>query len=288
MVELWAQTRNFIAADFALADIADSPLTVSIGIPALNEAETIGPILECLVPLREAGTIDQVAVFDSGSADATADVARSKGAEVFEAAELLSQFGPVAGKGDVLWRAQSVLTGDITCFFDADLGSFNDEYVAGICGPLVADQDIEFVKSTFDRPFVTDDRSATEEAGRLTQMAARPLIAMLYPELSVFHQPLSGQIAARRGFLRELPFTTAYGVDIGLLIDAYAKGGLDAIAQVDIGTLLNRHRSVEDLSAMAAQIYQAVFRRLHAEGRLTEEPGHAMTVERPPLISVFD
>jgi glucosyl-3-phosphoglycerate synthase len=141
----------------------------------------------------------------------------------------------VLGKGDGVWRAQAVLTGELVCLLDGDLQRFTEDYALRLLAPLLEDPAVQFVKSTFRRPFhgLTDE--SLGEGGRVTQMAGRPLVGVFYPELAAFAQPLSGQIAIRRDLLASLPVSTGYAFDLGLLIDAYRAVGLDAIAQVDIG-----------------------------------------------------
>lgn len=300
-MEAWTRKRNFLHSDFGEGDLEKRGVRISVGVPTLNEARTIGRIAETLVELKRNGLIDQCAVLDAESDDGTAELARIAGVEVYDQKGLMPSFGSPDGKGDALWRALNVLDGDIICFFDGDLSSFDKHYVFGLAGPILRHPEISFVKSTFDRPFLTSDRSVSEEAGRLTQMTAKPLLEMFFPELTVFHQPLSGQFAARRSLLVELPYTTGYGVDIGLLLDAYGRLGLDGLAQVDIGTLVNRHRPVEELVVMATQVYEAVFLRLVEAGRLTSFSQGAVTVpqgddfveredlatsQRPPVASL--
>jgi glucosyl-3-phosphoglycerate synthase len=295
----WVRERNFVASDFTIDAIKRRTSQVSVCIPTLNEAATIGPIVSCLAQLREAGALDELVVVDGDSTDGTAEIAAAAGATVHAQASLLPSFGPILGKGDAMWRALSVLSGDLVCFFDGDLNHFNREYFLGLLGPLIAVPDVLFVKATFDRPFAGSD--VGDEAGRVTQAAARPLLDMFYPELRAFHQPLAGQIAVRRSFMRSVPISTGYGVDVGLLIDAFKLHGLTAIAQVDIGTVYNRHRGLEDLGVIAHHVHQAVFARLADEGRVaspslgpfiqTTEDGTpsravAQVVQRPPLVSV--
>lgn len=283
----WIANRNFVGSDFGLEALQRRSQRVSACIPALNEAPTVGAIVSCLAELRDHGALDQVVVVDGGSGDGTQAEAAFAGADVYAQAELLPEFGPVLGKGDAMWRSLSILTGDVICFFDGDLTGFHSGYVTGLLGPLVADPSIRLVKSTFDRTFA--DSNLGEEGGRVTQATARPLIEMFYPELTVFRQPLSGQIAARAAVLRALPISTGYGVDIGLLIDVCETYGMNAVAQVDIGSLQNRHRGLRDLGVIASDIHHAVFTRLVDEGRVIDpdlSAAAARVVRRPPIESL--
>src|ERR1700759_358956 len=114
----WYRSHTFAHSSFPVERLAHLRRgTVSVCLPARDEAETIGPILRELMPLREAGVVDQVVVVDRSS-DGTGEIARRLGAEVHCQEDLLPQLGPVLGKGDAMWRALSVLQGDVICFLD--------------------------------------------------------------------------------------------------------------------------------------------------------------------------
>jgi glucosyl-3-phosphoglycerate synthase len=273
--------------------------TVSVCLPARNEARTIGPILAELVPLREAGVVDQIVVVDRSS-DGTAEIARALGAEVHDQDDLMPEHGPVLGKGDAMWRALPVLTGEVICFLDADSEEFGAHFACGVLGPLLCEPSISFVKGFYRRPFRVGEVTVPDGGGRVTELTARPLLNLFYPDLAAVRQPLAGEIAARRDLLEQLPFATGYGVDIGLLIDAYALAGLDSIAQVDLDVRQNAHQALRDLGPMAYAVLRAVAVRLEREGRLrgplpatfapagvdAAYPAAAEPVERPPLRSL--
>jgi glucosyl-3-phosphoglycerate synthase len=293
----WDRANTYSHSDFPPERLAAGrETTVSVCLPARNEARTIGPILEQLVPLREGGVIDQIVVVDRSS-DGTAEIARRLGAEVHAQDELMPENGPVLGKGDAMWRALPVLTGEVVCFLDADSERFGAHFACGVLGPLLCEPEISFVKGFYRRPFRVADVTVPDGGGRVTELTARPLLNLFYPDLAAIRQPLAGEIAARRDLLEQLPFATGYGVDIGLLIDAYALAGLDAIAQVDLDVRQNAHQALRDLGPMAYAVLRAVAVRLEREGRLrgplpvTFTPAGvdaphlaaAEPVERPPL-----
>lgn len=260
--------------------VADREASLSVCLPSRDEAASIGPIVDSLMELAEVGAVDQVVVVDDSS-DGTMDIAAARGAEVYRQADLRPEAGPVMGKGDAMWRALEVLRGDVVAYVDADSLDFGDRFVRGLAGPLVfGDGDVSFVKGFYRRPFAAGPgRGQAEGGGRVTELTARPLLAAFYPELAAIRQPLAGEIAARRELLEALSFTTGYGVDIGLLIDAWRRCGLAGIAQVDLDQRQNRHRPLSELAPMAAAVTGAVVSRLSEGGRLSE--GHdPETIER--------
>jgi glucosyl-3-phosphoglycerate synthase len=246
--------------------------SVSVCVPVLNEAETIGAIVRDLVGLMERGAVDQVLVVDGGSSDGTPDIARGAGADVRRQAELLPDQGPVLGKGDAMWRALSALHGDVVVFVDGDSGEFGPHFACGLAGPLLLDPSVAYVKGYYRRPFKVGDLTLPEGGGRVTELTARPLLELFFPDLAAIRQPLAGEMAARRDLLEQLPFTTGYGVEIALLIDIYREVGIDAIAQVDLDVRQNRHQPIEALGEMAGAVARAILARAGAPGVVGPDP----------------
>jgi glucosyl-3-phosphoglycerate synthase len=296
----WHRSNTFSHKEFPPERIAaERRETVSVCLPARDEARTIGPILEVLLKLRHSGVIDQVVVVDHSS-DATADIARSLGAEVHDQEQLQPGLGPVLGKGDAMWRALPILSGELICFLDADTEHFGPHFACGLLGPLVCHEDIAFVKGFYRRPFKLGDVTLPHGGGRVTELTARPLLNLFYPELAAIEQPLAGEVAARRELLARLPFVTGYGVDIALLLDAHREAGLGAIAQVDLDVRQNAHQSLRELAPMAFSVLRALATRLERDGRVAGplpstflSPGEdelralsADSVERPPMATL--
>jgi glucosyl-3-phosphoglycerate synthase len=297
----WLASHTYSHLDFPPERLAaERTGSVSVCLPARNEAGTIGAILASLIDLRATGVIDQIVVVDD-STDGTAEIARKLGAEVFNQEKLRPELGPVLGKGDAMWRSLPTLTGDVVCFVDADTERFGAHFVCGLLGPLLCGpQEVAFVKGLYRRPFKVGGVTLPEGGGRVTELTARPLLNLFYPDLAAVAQPLAGEIAARRDLLERLPFVTGYGVDIALLIDAYRVAGLDAIAQVDLAERQNAHQSLRELGPMAFSVLRALASRLEREGRLQgplptgflmadeSEVGPAAeeVVERPPLVTL--
>ncbi|MET9673492.1 glucosyl-3-phosphoglycerate synthase [Streptomyces sp. NPDC006482] len=311
-VERWLDRRSWSVADRPMERIlaAKRNTKVSVVLPALNEEATVGDIVTVIrrelmseaVPL-----VDELVVVDSGSTDRTAEVAAAAGARVVARDAILPRIPAVPGKGEVLWRSLMVTSGDVVCFVDADLRDFSADFVTGIVGPLLTDPGIDFVKATYDRPFDTglDDLASGKtpgQGGRVTELVARPLLNLHWPQLAGFVQPLGGEYAARRSLLERLPFPVGYGVELGLLVDALHTVGLDALAQVDVGVRKHRHQDERALGRMAAAIYRTAQLRLSrghlVRPRLTQfergEEGFVPrtyavdTEERPPMADITE
>ena len=294
--EHWAGARSFHHSLYPAERIAaERTLRVSVCLPARECVDTVGEIVGTLLALRDARVLDEVVVVDAASADGTAAVAERAGATVWQEAQLLPAYGPVLGKGDAMWRALSVLDGELVCFLDADTENFSAHFATGLLGPLVCERGVSFVKGFYRRPLRqegvagdSDDGGGGEGGGRVNHLTARPALRLFYPELAGVRQPLAGEMAARRELLEGLAFATGYGVEIAMLIDVWRKLGLDGIAQVDLDEHRNRHQPLSALAPMALTVLATIARRLSREGRLVDADDMAADlelapVERPPL-----
>jgi glucosyl-3-phosphoglycerate synthase len=303
-VERWLSTRSWSVTDRPLHRILAakraSGQTVSVVLPALNEEETVGDIVAVIRHdlMEQVPLVDEVVVVDSGSTDRTSEVAAAAGARVVHRDDILPRLPAVPGKGEVLWRSLLVTGGDIVCFVDADLREFSSDFVLGIVGPLLTDPGVDLVKAMYDRPL----GGASGQGGRVTELMARPLLNMHWPQLAGFVQPLGGEYAARRSLLEQLPFPVGYGVELGMLVDALHLVGLDALAQVDVGVRKHRHQDGQALGRMSAAIYRTAQLRL-ARGHLVRpsltqfERGQdgfeprtysVDTEERPPMAEIAE
>ena len=284
-------------------------LSVSVCLPTRDEAATVGGIVRNLRRnLHErARLVDEIVVMDAGSGDDTVAIARAEGAKVFFVHEVLSGEGPGSGKGEALWKSLHACEGDLICWVDADIRNFHARFVYGLLGPLLLDPDIQYVKAFYDRPIRERNALRATGGGRVTELLARPLINLLWPELAGIVQPLSGEYAGRRETLEQVPFFSGYGVELGLLVDIAARFGVDAIAQVDLDRRVHRNQDMQALGRMSFGILQAAFLRLAEEGRsvpgnfattlvqfsnqLVEyqpEPREIVTSRRPPIVTVDD
>jgi glucosyl-3-phosphoglycerate synthase len=263
----WFDRNTFHWDDWTLEELlaAKGAQRVSLVVPARNEAPTVGDVVSRVraALVDTVALLDEVVVIDSDSTDDTYAVATDAGAVVHRSAEIRPDLGSVPGKGEAMWKSLFVTTGDVLVFMDADLVDWDTHFVPGLLGPLLARPELALVKGFYERPFLGDtgDAPAAYEGGRVTELVARPLIALTHPELSGLVQPLAGEWAVRRSLFESLHVPTGYAVELAALVDTAAARGVDAIAQVDLGRRAHRHQALLDLGAMATQILAAVAAR---------------------------
>jgi glucosyl-3-phosphoglycerate synthase len=278
----WLNQRTFAGADFdpeqLLAAKRASGTSVSVCLPALNVAGTIGPILTAVREhwMERLPLVDELVVIDSHSTDATVKIALEAGASVYQDDAVLPESGCARGKGEALWKSIAATAGDLICWVDSDLVGFSPAFIPGLLGPLLSDEAIGFVKAIYARQL-----GDTNDGGRVTEICARPLINLFYPELAGIAQPLAGEQAGRRSLLERLPFFTGYAVEIGLLIDILHTAGLGALAQVDLGTRAHVNQPTPALGEMAFTIQHAVLQRLVRDGRVPDELAKTNSYTRP-------
>jgi glucosyl-3-phosphoglycerate synthase len=269
----WLNRRTFRGADFDPRELASVAAArgerISVCLPALNVEDTVGPIVAAVrrelmdrVPL-----VHEVVVVDSDSSDDTRVRAEAAGARVVRARDVLPHLPPGRGKGEALWNSLAVVEGGIVVWLDSDVTDPDPGFVTGLVGPLLTDDEVSYVKAVYRRAL----GDAADGGGRVTEICARPLLNLFYPELTGLAQPLSGEAAGRREVLLDLPFFSGYAVEIGLLIDLVGRNGLGALAQVDLGARRHTNQSTTALGAMASTITQAVLMRLADEGRAPRE-----------------
>ncbi len=237
----------------------DRGLELSLCIPARDEEATVGHIIATVrrTLMESTPLVDEIVVLDDGSVDATAEVAAWEGARVLTVAEVLPETGPGRGKGNAMWRSLYAATGDILCWVDADIRNFGPQFVTGLVAPLLTDPDCGFVKGYYRRPLHGEPTGG----GRVTELLARPLLSVLFPDLVGFRQPLSGEYAGRRSVLESVPFVEGWGVELGLLVDVVARVGLHATAQADLGVREHRNRPLDELGPQATAILVTALRR---------------------------
>ena len=275
----WLEKNTFHHGEFwdilQLVESKESKgLTISLCIPTLNEEKTIGK--EVLILRSELmdryKLIDEFAVIDSGSDDRTLEVASSYGADVYLASDILPETGEKKGKGENLWKAIHQLKGDIICYVDADISNIHPRFVYGLVAPLISRDEIKYVKAFYDRPLNYSSGLRPSGGGRVTEILVRPLFSLLYPELTNIIQPLSGEYAARREVLEQIPFPIGYGVETAHLLDLYHMHGLEIFAQTDLDRRVHRNQKTNALGKMSFGILQTFLNRLHTQGSIEKLP----------------
>jgi glucosyl-3-phosphoglycerate synthase len=239
-----------------------SAQTVSVVVPARNEAATVGGIVERIVGdlVESTGLVDEVVVMDSDSDDDTGRIAREAGAIVYRTADVAPELGSFPGKGEALWKSLFVTDGTLVVFVDADLTVWSPRFVVGLLGPLLTRPETLLVKG-FYRRLSSTGGAEHGDGGRVTELVARPLLNLGWPALAAVVQPLAGEWAARRSLLEALPIPVGYGVELATLLDTFDRHGLDGLAQVDLGRRGHRHQPVRDLGVMAAELLGVAHRR---------------------------
>ena len=313
LVDKWFAENTFVSSEFIdLERLVDAKrkqgLTISLGLPALNEEETIGDVVYTMRTrlMGRYPLVDEIVVIDSGSHDRTREIAQGEGVPVYVHQEIAPELGAFNGKGEALWKSLFVLRGDIVCWVDTDIRNIHPKFVYGIVGPLLVHPRLQYVKAFYQRPLNVGDEMQATGGGRVTELTARPILNLFFPELSGMIQPLSGEYGARRTLLEQLPFFTGYGVETGLLIDVLQRAGLDAIAQTDMKQRIHRNQSLLALSKMSFALLQVALKRVGESagrpiweeansslklirgerGRYRLDVQEIVEIERPPLVSV--
>lgn len=313
LVDKWFAENTFHADEFSqLRELVElkkqQGVTISLALPALNEAETVSKVIRTMKKelMQRMPLLDEIVLIDSDSTDQTREIAAKEGVPVFIHQHLLPNMEPRRGKGEALWKSLLVTKGDLIVWIDTDIVNIHPRFVYGIIGPLLINPQVQLVKGFYRRPLRVGQKMQAGGGGRVTELTARPLLNLFYPELSGVVQPLSGEYAGRREALERATFYSGYGVETGLLIDIYEKFGLQAIAQVDLLERIHHNQHLEALSKMSFAIIQTVMRKLEKRfGRnLLEDVDRSMKMirhdnkgyfldveqiteyERPPMIEV--
>jgi glucosyl-3-phosphoglycerate synthase len=231
---------------------------ITIIIPALNEAATIEYVVKFC---HQCSLVSQVIVVDDRSEDNTAELAKQCGAEVI--------ISKARGKGISMKEGVAASTNEIIIFLDADISPYPEKTIERLAEPLLHEE-IDFVKGAFAR-----------NAGRVTELVAKPLLNILFPGLSHFSQPLSGMIAGKKSFFKKIEFANDYGVDIGILIDMYLMKA--KVKEVNIGYIENKSKPWEALGKMSKEVSRAIISKANGSnnGVFSEADFHSMeTINR--------
>lgn len=312
-VDRWFAENTFNSEEFsdlrALMALKEKQgVTISIGLPALNEEKTVGKVISTIKStlMDEIPLLDEIVLIDSNSTDSTVAIAEAQGIPTYKHPDILTEMGSYQGKGEALWKSLYVLKGDIVAWIDTDITNIHPRFIYGILGPLLKYPHVQYVKGFYHRPIKVDGILQAYGGGRVTELVARPLLNLFHPELSGVVQPLSGEYAGRRSALEQVPFFSGYGVETGLMIDLHDIFGLDGIAQTDLEQRVHHNQPLVGLSKMSFAILQVFMARLekrhhlqlldkanksmklikYQPERLALEFNEISDVERPPMLSL--
>lgn len=313
-IERWFAKNTFNSIQFddlkhLLKLKSQQGITISLGLPTLNEEKTIGNIISQVKQalVKEVPLLDEVVLIDGQSSDHTCEIAQSYDIPIYRHQDVLSQYGSFSGKGEALWKSLYVLKGDLVVWVDTDTENFHPRFVYGVLGPLLQESHLVYCKGFYRRPIRLGNTLMEIGGGRVTELTARPILNCFFPQLSGIAQPLSGEYAARRQAIESLPFSCGYGVEIGLLIDVFKHYGLDTMAQTYLRRRVHYNQDLVSLSKMAFTILQVAMQRLegyHSIELLEElnqtirlirydkednfylESEEIENLERPPMITI--
>jgi glucosyl-3-phosphoglycerate synthase len=274
MHKRWMEDNTFHYAQFndlnTLVRVKEQrELIISLCLPTLNEAKTIAKEIVIFKSelMSRYPLIDEIVVIDSGSTDRTREIAKEFGADVYLASDILPHLEPCVGKGENLWKALYITSGDIIVYLDADIKNIHHRFAYGLIGPLLLNPDIKFSKAFYDRPIATiGQKLRPTGGGRVTELVIRPLFSLFFPDLTQFLQPLSGEYAGYREIFEKIPFPIGYGVETSMILDIYQNWGLDVMAQVDLEKRVHRNQDTKALGKMSFAILKTFINRIKATG----------------------
>lgn len=237
---------------------------ITVIIPALNEEKTIAQVIQ---HCQAEPLVSEVFVIDDRSEDNTVNIAEEAGAKVIISAS--------RGKGISMKEGVEAATNEILVFLDADIDPYPDNTIKNLSEPILSNE-ADFVKGAFAR-----------NAGRVTELVAKPLLTILFPGLSHFSQPLSGMIAGKKTFFNKIEFFNDYGVDIGILIDMYLMKA--KVKEVNIGYIENKSKPWEALGKMSSEVSRAIIRKAQGQqnNTLSEENVKSLTVINKEMNNVL-
>lgn len=254
----------------------------TVCIPARNEAATIAEVVALIRSAgeRTPGLLGEIIVVDDRSTDETAATARRAGARVLSTVKECVEFGGPGGKGDALWTALRYCETELVTFVDGDITELHPRFLEKLNKPLRIHPNTHLVKGRFSRGY------GRSMSGRVTMLTARPLLALLHPELHHVSEPLGGVFAGRTDTLRGLWLEHDYGVDVGILLDVAAMYGPGSILEVNIGDLHHRNRDIIDLVSTAEQVTRTIISRSHHKVAKLNSNSSCRTPSRLEYLSV--
>ena len=210
---------------------------ISVIIPAYNEEENIKTVIDIC---KENKDVSEIIVVNNLSTDRTEEIARKDGAKVV--------FCGKQGKGYAMETGIEEAQNECIVFLDGDISDYADNVIYKLTEPII-NRNVDFVKATFDR-----------EGGRVTELVAKPLLKLLFPEVTKYTQPLSGMIAGKKSIFQKIELEKDYGVDKGILLDMVNLNV--TIEEVKIGKIKNVSKSWKALEKMSTEVMKAILKRV--------------------------
>lgn len=266
--------QNKIYSDYSIESIwkkkIEKNVTVSLVFPTLNEQFTIENVIKITYDnfCQKMKILDEIIILDGGSSDKTVEIcSQFDFVKIYNQHDIeLSSFsGNKGGKGDALYKSIYLSNSDIIIWIDSDIKNYDEKFVIGLLGPLIVDN-AYFSKGYYKRPYLTSDNQISKDknvsGGRVTELCARPMFNLLYPELKHIIQPLGGEYGGYRTCLENLEFSSGYGVETMLLIKLFELYGSNSICQVDLGERIHRHQPLCNLTRMSFVIMQTFLKQI--------------------------
>ncbi len=267
-------SKSFLYSEFNIDELEhikkSKGLTVSLVMPCLNEEYTIGNIAEYTYDnfMHNRNLIDEFIILDGNSSDNTVEICKKYDfLKVYNQFEILDTYEKYSlkGKGTALYKSLYVSNSDIIIWVDADIKNYDYKFIVGLLGPLIK-YDCPFSKGHYTRPYLTEDNQLSKDkcmsGGRVTELFARPMFNLLYPELNTIIQPLGGEYGGYRKYLEQLNFSSGYGVETEFLINVCSLFGIETLAQVDLGERVHRHQPLNNLTKMSFVIGQTFLNKI--------------------------
>lgn len=199
-------------------------------IPALNEEKTIG---NCVNIFKKHKLVENVIVIANACDDKTAVIAKLSGAEVIEINK--------AGKGNaIMVGVKNVKTG-IVILCDGDLKNPSEEIIDNLLGGF--SRDVVMVKGRFNR---------SKQPGPVTDMLVKPILELFNHPASSLQQPLSGMVAIKTEFLKQLVLPNDFGVDLFIVLMACQRK--KKIVEADLPLIDHRQRDWSHYEKMAREV----------------------------------
>lgn len=209
---------------------------ITVIVPTLNEETTVRRTVEIA---KKSKNVNEIIVVDDRSTDNTVSEAKTAGAYVIQSTKL--------GKGASMRDGLLIAKNEIIAYLDADIENLAEDVVEKITEPILENK-ADFVKSNYKR-----------EAGRVTELVAKPLLSILFPEALKYKQPLSGIIAGKKTLLEKISFEDDYGVDIGILLEMMMVGA--KIVEVNVGSIRHKMKLWHELGKMSREVSKAILKR---------------------------